>query len=609
MVKSLKTLSHIVSTTGTTGDVRPCSSKSRHRFRYTRKELEILARAKGVPSISLKTMDELCKELGIHAMKTKPGGSDGGATTTTMDTTTPVTLVPVVVAPPPRPCGTGLRTKGRYTRAELVALAKQKGIKGISFKKISDLCIELGLVDVAPLSGGPSVAVTFPTQQSQAQKKQCLMEYNRPCNSMSIESNRYKLSELRTFWNTRCAHLSEFKNLSKAPTRMNEYCALLRKRYERLVLQPVLSGLSATLRMRLERWFKDAKNRRRLFITNNVKRHPYFHGCLHLTSSTNRNKHVFETLETSKTTARRKVGYFTKIGLIGFVPFDEKEARRQPGYLYNKNYFVFDQGFLDAQTNYVLGLTMHDKYRALTYTYGGDKIVNSFLLGQFRVDNMLASTSNYETQFLFPLALDLWLSIRETTSLATFLDRFFPSQIKWTDAEANYVVSFFDSVFSLTAEFDFKTYSTLLEFVSVYGRQIRPEHWNHLVARYIRHLTRIIQQAPPVPASGLMVYRGVKHAGFVNTSPGSNVFTNVTFMSTSIDLTKAMQSSFVNNTTKCCVFVIQLLPKSRCLFLGPMSYYNEAEILLAPNARLFMTRSLQKSYNSDYHTIHFALVN
>jgi hypothetical protein len=51
--------------------MRPCGTKNRAPNRYTRKELEELARKKGIKNIPKKNMDELCKELRLVPIQKK----------------------------------------------------------------------------------------------------------------------------------------------------------------------------------------------------------------------------------------------------------------------------------------------------------------------------------------------------------------------------------------------------------------------------------------------------------------------------------------------------------------------------------------------------------
>ena len=149
----------------------------------------------------------------------------------------------------------------------------------------------------------------------------------------------------------------------------------------------------------------------------------------------------------------------------------------------------------------------------------------------------------------------------------------------------------------------------MIQLVAKFGIDMRTSFWQEMIESYIQHLTRIILDAPATPAMGLTVYRGVKESDFIDIDPKKNVFVNRPFMSTTINLCTALGTSFVNVNTHCCLFVLQVLPKCKCLFLGSLSYFQEMEFLFPPGSQLYLTRSLRKSVNAPYSTLHFAIVN
>jgi len=131
--------------------------------------------------------------------------------------------------------------------------------------------------------------------------------------------------------------------------------------------------------------------------------------------------------------------------------------------------------------------------------------------------------------------------------------------------------------------------------------------WYTWTGEYILHLNAIFDKAPPVPAPGLYVYRGVRNSLYVSPNK-KNVFVNETFMSTTPDMTKALEFKAVK--TNCCLFSIQVLPGSKCLLAACLSYYkDEFEVLFAPGRHLFITKNQFHASNKELLVTRFSLVN
>jgi hypothetical protein len=80
----------------------------------------------------------------------------------------------------------------------------------------------------------------------------------------------------------------------------------------------------------------------------------------------------------------------------------------------------------------------------------------------------------------------------------------------------------------------------------------------------------------------------------LGTANKNNVFLNETFMSTRVGL------KFVNIFSNCCLFSLQVLPGSRCLFVGSLSYFpQEMEVLFAPGRQLFVTKNQFKASSHE----------
>lgn len=294
---------------------------------------------------------------------------------------------------------------------------------------------------------------------------------------------------------------------------------------------------------------------------------------------------------------------------IGLIPKTQHFYKKsffitRPNYLYNKNVTSFSESshtWIKAQNDYILGLSWEDKIRTLTYTYGGDKIANSYLLGNLSISNITTKLSKYDFCRIFPLALDIYLDAQKFQSYTDWARSVFvPPDFRRPDT-----ISIFTKMKSSKYN---SVYRTILKFLEMYRIYMKEEYWTRLIVAYINGLTKVIENAPPAPKDGIFVYRGVTNSDYVKTN-NNNVFINNCFMSTSMNIKVAME--FLNNVdNKCCLFAIQVLPGARCLLATPMSYYNsEIEVLFAPGRHMFVTRSEKEAANVKLLVTHFALTN
>lgn len=118
---------------------RPCSSKSKQPGRYTRNELEVIAKSRKIKNVAKKNMDALCAEL-----KGSPASVEAEAGPKSVATSTPALLISG------KPCGTKFAKSGGYTRAELLAMAKKYKITNAAKKNMDVLCQDLHTKMVNP---------------------------------------------------------------------------------------------------------------------------------------------------------------------------------------------------------------------------------------------------------------------------------------------------------------------------------------------------------------------------------------------------------------------------------------------------------------------------
>jgi hypothetical protein len=106
---------------------KECSSKSRGINRYTRKELDELAKINNIKDYKKKNMDILCEELKPFLNKNKSHVPD-------------VKKSSVIQFDVKRPCNSKTRKSDRYTKKELLELCKKLNINHKTSDTIDNLC-------------------------------------------------------------------------------------------------------------------------------------------------------------------------------------------------------------------------------------------------------------------------------------------------------------------------------------------------------------------------------------------------------------------------------------------------------------------------------------
>ena len=569
---------------------RPCNSKSRARNRYTRKELTDLAKKKGIKDISKKTIDTLCKEISATAKPAATAKPDASSIIKPVATakpaassiTKPVATAKPTLLDPARACGTSGPNK--YSRAELLEIAKKAGISTTTKMTMQDICYLIRNMQAKP----SPVPIPSPNPSK------CLIDITRPCGIKG--ANKYTSKEIKELWKSECKDLPEFKKIK--PTTMKGYCSILHKRYDLLMLSAV-AKVPEAIKKSLMKWLDSVKTKISKTKDNlHIPLTNYYTGLGNNSTIT----HIM------KNTLKTQVKYYN----IHLVPvnFDFGPTSSffitRPNYVYNKNVASFSpssHAWVKAQNDYILGLSWEDKIRTLTYTYGGDKIANSYLLGNLSTPDITTKLDEYTYNKIFPLALDIYLDAQKFKTYndwagSVFID---PGFIR-------------PDTFSLfikikSSKYNIDVYSDIIEVLHVYRTYMKEEYWIRLIVAYVDGLTKVINNAPPAPKDGIFVYRGVTNSDYVKTNK-NNVFVNNSFMSTSIDLEVALGFKSTAHLNKCCLFVIQVLPGARCLLATPISYFDtEIEVLFAPGRHMFVTRSEKEAANVKLLVTHFALTN
>lgn len=498
---------------------------------------------------------------------------------------------------PKKPCGTFQKSKDRYTRSQLMAMAKQVPIAGCATMTMDELCAALRKKHAVI---HPSVAQA-PTQAPTPTKEKCLIDMNRPCGKNTTAKNKYKLPELKKLWKQECKDLPEFKG--KKPTTIVEYCNLLKKRYSDVKFVAI-GRLPEKVVETFKAWIN--KFSHIPVTTSTIAR--FVEVEMYNVRAYGPSAQIIRALSSPNPPTMTKTFTLDRLDTSYFKPpFDSFKAKTDSTYVFNRNVDRFPKEWLRKQTEYIFSLSPNNKIRLLCYTHAGDKICNSFILGTFDIAKIKGKNKFSEDfgTYLFPLALDMYLHTRR-----------FPTVEKWLETG---VFTTSPSPFSSTlvmAKVFFKSikeesfadaYSSILFFLENEWDKLDKKMWYLWAGEYILHLNAIFDGVPPVPPEGLFTYRGVTDAAYVQANR-KNVFVNETFMSTSPDLHAAL--TFKSKTGPCCLFSIQVLPGSKCLLPASLTYYNsELELLFAPGRQLFITKNQFKASNGNVQVTRFSLMN
>ena len=491
---------------------------------------------------------------------------------------------------PEKPCGKKYRSKERYTRAQLIALGKHFSIPGYMKMDMDELCAALRLRENHKQ---PQPQPSPPQPQTK-----CLIDTKRPCAGNSLSKNRYKLSELKELWKKECKELPEF--WGKKPTKVDEYCSLLKQRYSEVMKFVPLKQVPQKVLSTLKRWLNKFSTgdilspNQQSFTVDVCKIIPFEDATTTITELCKPHPRTFQ----KSFILHRIPPNLEHLPL----PFDILRARTDPLYVYNRNVGQFPVAWVKSQNEYILNLPWKNKIRLLTYTHAGDKMANSFILGTFRAAELANTkfTLSFRTK-IFPLALDMYLHTRRFSTLQEWLDFnvFATPPTVTTESTAKI---FFETV---KTESFADAYDTILVCLDDLAKKFDDKMWYLWAGEYILHLHRIFNNAPPVPKEGLYTYRGVKTTDFVSSN-SKNVFVNETFLSTSPDLEAAIKFK----AGRCCLFSIQVLPGAKCLFPGALTYYsNELELLFAPGRQLFIVKNQFMASNTPVLVTRFSLMN
>ena len=270
---------------------------------------------------------------------------------------------------PSRPCGSKTRSKNRYSREELLQIAKSLNIKGYSTMDMDALCTALRAQKPLTTTPTASVPASVPasitpfTQASAPHSTSalCLLDPHRPCGkNTGNKKNRYTLPELKALWNKECKDLPEFKG--RKPVTLADYCHLLKKRYTDIKFVAV-KHLSDNTVKTIKTWLSKVYSRpipqqETLFLESES-----YDVVL---------KNVVSTLEifSGKVAGTIKRHFELRRQALAGSDFSIFKAKTDPHNIYNPNVGShFPRQWLKEQKEYIFGLPWMNKIRVLCYSY------------------------------------------------------------------------------------------------------------------------------------------------------------------------------------------------------------------------------------------------
>jgi len=220
--------------------------------------------------------------------------------------------------------------------------------------------------------------------------------------------------------------------------------------------------------------------------------------------------------------------------------------------LVSNNNFDLDTKWLYDSINYISSLSIEDKFTLYGYTQNGDVFSNLYLrdeknnLEDYINTKIYVRSEYYEDgEIYFPLFFQAMRVIKNNN--------------KYTKLRG------------LFSGKNSESYMKLLENKD----EVSIEFWIEVIKEFIRDLTRIIDKCPKTTKE-FVVYRGIKDKYI---SVDKKIFVNSTFMSTSLDYTKALE--FVENG--CCLKRIIIPKKSTIIFIECITQNkDEVEALILP---------------------------
>lgn len=286
--------------------------------------------------------------------------------------------------------------------------------------------------------------------------------------------------------------------------------------------------------------------------------------------------------------------------------------------LFNRNMTVTIETHLEKwlhdQTKYIFQtLTYEQRLILLTYTYGGDQMLNQYLLGIINplaiIPEMDAKTKNslysrYRDLYIMPLVIFLYRDMQVSASCESFIQRVLHVTTNLY-MYGKRIVSSLKTLYKKKNDSISSVYTLFFRFLVRYREIIPLVVFQRWLKQCARELKSIILSAPR-PQFSFYVYRGIKTNEYVVIGhEKKHVFVQKSFMSTSLNLCEAL--SFKAKDDSCCIHQIFVPKNSSCLFMA-LTYFQETEVLFPSGSSLYPITQEYTAKNVDIRVQDFALV-
>lgn len=258
--------------------------------------------------------------------------------------------------------------------------------------------------------------------------------------------------------------------------------------------------------------------------------------------------------------------------------------------------------WIGKQMKYIESLPMRDVYSLRGYSYLGDGIANSTLKQSPKFMNSGRERKIIQDEFPFYFQAESVIGNAKNMN-EMFNDSSVNTKIMFnSNAKKTHDVFTKATTIKELIAFCQSKWSGLKRSVRFY---LISHLWEHfvkdihfkIVSLFIHDLERIINNAPPL-LHDTNVYRGVKNDYYL-TGSKNNVYQNVGFVSTSLDVSTAL--NFLALDGKCCLQQITALKGTKAILLMPVSVFvNEKEVLFNHSSIYYVKKSfVKKSFYMD----------
>jgi hypothetical protein len=220
-----------------------------------------------------------------------------------------------------------------------------------------------------------------------------------------------------------------------------------------------------------------------------------------------------------------------------------------------------NMSWIDKQVKYQQSLPFVDQLCLLVYTYAGDRFIHSYLDDNFSIKSTF-DKDNYNS-YIYPLYPALIYYMQKISSKGYNAQKMFMTRLK-PEHRSMYTPKSLKELLFSCLDISKTNYNDILN--QVFRAQIMTDDfYKHLVLVLKKHLNHIIMNSPKL-TNKLVVYKGLQTFDFLDFSQ-NNMYVNKRFISTSFNLASATHASFVDLYKQCCLQKITLLKDTSCLFI------------------------------------------